>query len=1406
MKKARLRFLAVAACIWFGSGLTTRAVTVVSHSSDTTVYLGQPYRSLELDNPVPPERTVLGHRVLEWCDAADLGGEPTKWVQLPEPGANPNVFLGWNEISDYRKGPIAADDWVCTSANPVTRVRWWGSYSNWIASIPPGQGGAPGTFLVQFWTDVPSGPQTFSHPGTCVYATGVTAIPVFEGWDFDPIAKRYETCFRYEVDLPAGGWFYQDPGATGTNIYWVSISAASQEAEPNPWGWKTRPRNPASPAPDAAVRMTAPLQPVVGAVFASGEPLEWPRGQAWDLAFELISSHGETVVKFQQLPDLSPLGLDVQDSAGSAPELPDLLADDFLCTVSGKITHVTLWTSWKNDLVPPEGGPGSVPITLSIHGNNASPEGPYGMPGAPLWQRVFLPGSYSVRAEARELTEGWYDVNGQYLPVGDTVCWRCDFDIPPEEAFTQTGSEQEPLVYWLDAQANVSDSAYRFGWKTSAAHRIAAATWVQSAAPYLGLWGKLTYPQEHPLETENIDMAFAISMEQEVFETKWSQLPEPFTPPDGILGWDEMSVHGGSQLVADDWACQDSRPVTDVHWWGSFIGWTEQQPPRLPDSFVVTIWTDVLGAHPGEAIWQVVCTNFTYRFAGWDFDPRNPGRPPEACFLFEQDLSEREWFWQSPEAGTQLFWVSIAAGYDGQVPRQYPWGWKTRTRDVTSIAPAAAVVIADPTAPEPGVSYGEGSPLEYPIGTAWDMAFVLTTLENRLDYGDAPDPTYPTLLASDGARHTYVPGFHLGALLDWEPDGQPNASATGDDVANFADEDGVVFGTLLPGQQAQITVTASGAGMLDAWIDFGNDGSWAEAGDQICAIHPLVAGGNTISFTVPPATAAGSTIYGRFRFSTAGGLQVTGAAADGEVEDYAIVIADWPEPAADLGDAPDSSNTWGLPLNAYPPSGPPVITANYPTVYTAGSPPFGPIHNNPASTVYLGGTVTVEHDADSGPDADGRNNTLPNAGASDLDLGDDGVLFPLALPHGQSTTLSYSVWSVAAPPGMLFVNVWFDWNRNGDWNDVLHFPNGGNAPEWAVQNQKIAGVGPGPNLQITPPFIAWHPSSTVEPIWMRITLSETACPGPLGHNGAGGDGPSGGFQSGETEDYYIPDYQTGEALDLGDAPDPAYPTLLASDGARHGIVTNFLLGSAEDSEANGQPNATASGDDEAGADDDDGVLFKNQWLIGQQGCLDLTLVSGPSGGLLDAWVDFNRDGVWNNPTEAIFTSLALAPGVNSNLCFSVPWNATLGLTCARFRLSSKGGLGPTGMAQDGEVEDYQIAIRQPGNASGGLAITNMVCVPAAAVTVWWADSDAQLHYQLQSTLDLKDSAGPVWSNVGPHVIGPVNTQTDTNLPLRKFYRVTMPWTLEVRPEPQPSAQSQGAAQGTSKEKEEGIDP
>ena len=161
----------------------------------------------------------------------------------------------------------------------------------------------------------------------------------------------------------------------------------------------------------------------------------------------------------------------------------------------------------------------------------------------------------------------------------------------------------------------------------------------------------------------------------------------------------------------------------------------------------------------------------------------------------------------------------------------------------------------------------------------------------ELDWGDAPDPSYPTLEDSGGASHTIVDGFHLGASIDPEPNGRPSTDARGDDMQGIYDEDGVFFLTpLMPGQPAMVEIVASAEGLLDAWIDFDADGDWSQAHDRIFTSRAIQSGSNVLEFQVPRGMILDVGTYSRFRFSSGGALDPDGPAADGEVEDYHIVL------------------------------------------------------------------------------------------------------------------------------------------------------------------------------------------------------------------------------------------------------------------------------------------------------------------------------------------------------------------------------------------------------------------------------------------------------------------------------------------------------------------------------------
>lgn len=168
--------------------------------------------------------------------------------------------------------------------------------------------------------------------------------------------------------------------------------------------------------------------------------------------------------------------------------------------------------------------------------------------------------------------------------------------------------------------------------------------------------------------------------------------------------------------------------------------------------------------------------------------------------------------------------------------------------------------------------------------------------------------------------------------------------------------------------------------------------------------------------------------------------------------------------------------------------------------------------------------------------------------------------------------------------------------------------------------------------------------------------------------------------------------------DYGDAP-ASYGTLQEDNGARH-LPTGPTLGATRDAEANGQPSVNADGD---GADEDGVTLPGGAISRGQP--LAFT-VQAPSGGVLNAWADWNRNGRFDSG-ERIVSNQTLAVGANP-LSIAVPADASLGISYLRFRLSdsAQADARPIGRLPNGEVEDYAITIAPNGEytVSGGGSI------------------------------------------------------------------------------------------------------
>jgi PKD repeat protein len=189
----------------------------------------------------------------------------------------------------------------------------------------------------------------------------------------------------------------------------------------------------------------------------------------------------------------------------------------------------------------------------------------------------------------------------------------------------------------------------------------------------------------------------------------------------------------------------------------------------------------------------------------------------------------------------------------------------------------------------PGLDYfgygGEGEVEDYLLNVGEGM--------DVLDWGDAPDPPYPTLAVNDGPRH--VLDFHHGfGLQDSEPDGQPNAQANNDDLHGENDESEHEIGfptAFLPGDSARIAIWPNDHIFVNAWIDFNADGDWDDEYEHCIVDREMWNPGHpdTVSVFVPPYTVAG-TSYARFRGSFDPGIGYTGLAIFGEVQDHKVIL------------------------------------------------------------------------------------------------------------------------------------------------------------------------------------------------------------------------------------------------------------------------------------------------------------------------------------------------------------------------------------------------------------------------------------------------------------------------------------------------------------------------------------
>jgi uncharacterized repeat protein (TIGR01451 family) len=157
--------------------------------------------------------------------------------------------------------------------------------------------------------------------------------------------------------------------------------------------------------------------------------------------------------------------------------------------------------------------------------------------------------------------------------------------------------------------------------------------------------------------------------------------------------------------------------------------------------------------------------------------------------------------------------------------------------------------------------------------------------------------------------------------------------------------------------------------------------------------------------------------------------------------------------------------------------------------------------------------------------------------------------------------------------------------------------------------------------------------------------------------------------------------------------------------ATHGVVAGIRLGTAIDGDTAAIDNANASGD---GSDDDGISSFPTLTAGATSYSIPAANIAATGTGTLHAWIDFNKDGLF---ADSEYQNVSVT---NGNVSGSLNWTGitvgSSGNTFARFRFTSSTLTDNTattttderavGLASDGEVEDYQVAIAAAPLACG----------------------------------------------------------------------------------------------------------
>jgi GEVED domain len=194
-------------------------------------------------------------------------------------------------------------------------------------------------------------------------------------------------------------------------------------------------------------------------------------------------------------------------------------------------------------------------------------------------------------------------------------------------------------------------------------------------------------------------------------------------------------------------------------------------------------------------------------------------------------------------------------------------------------------------------------------------------------------------------------------------------------------------------------------------------------------------------------------------------------------------------------------------------------------------------------------------------------------------------------------------------------------------------------------------------------------------------------------------------------------------LDFGDAPNtyvtaPTVGGIGLTEPARHSTGKDLYLGAiapdAENSLTVPTLNGLANSDDStlAGSIDDEDALGDDVFIISGSTSYkikDIAVHNGlTSAANLTGWIDFNNNGTFD-ATEASTVIVPAGSSTPVTLNWAAITTPVAGTTSyARFRITTDAGIGATGLATNGEVEDYRVKFDTRANIGAKVILVKRI--------------------------------------------------------------------------------------------------